>query len=66
MPFGGKSMKKIRPAAVPLVTVDPFFSIWSCADNLHDDCTRNWTEIPNPIIVGLYVDDTFYSMSATD
>lgn len=59
-------MKKIRPAAIPLITVDPFFSIWSCASNLHDDCTRNWTEIPNPIIAGIYVDDVFYSMAATN
>lgn len=55
----------IRFAAVPLVTVDPFFSIWSCNDCLHDDTTRNWTEKPNPIMVGINVCDKFYSMGAT-
>lgn len=55
----------IRPAAVPLVTVDPYFSIWSCNDYLHDDTTRNWTEKPNPIMVGINVCDKFYSMGAT-
>ena len=35
-------MKINKAAAIPLVTCDPFFSIWSAHDNLNDGGTTHW------------------------
>ena len=58
-------MKK-RPVAVPLFTVDPYFSIWSCADKLYNGCTKHWTEKPWPIFVGVYIDGVAHVVAGTD
>ena len=57
---------KFRPAAVPLITVDPFFSVWSCNDALYASPTEHWSGKPCPIMAGVYVDNTFYSVAGFD
>ena len=57
---------KFRPTAIPLMTVDPYFSIWSCDDALYGGPTEQWNGTPCPIIAGFFIDNIFYSMSAFD
>lgn len=51
-----------RASAVPLVTVDPYFSIWSFSDTLYGDATRHWTGRENRMNAGIIIDNTYYSL----
>lgn len=51
---------KLRPPSVPVITVDPYFSIWSAADRLYDKNTEHWTGAPNTIKGTFTFDDKTY------
>ena len=53
-------MEKFRAPAVPLVTHDPFFSVWSFADKLTDDTTRHWDGVRKYMIGIMAVDGELY------
>ena len=58
-----------RPTAIPLITTDPYFSIWSFADRLTDDVPRHWTGRSNSMYGYLSIDGeafTFMGKALTE
>ncbi len=40
---------KLRPPAIPLITCDPYFSVWAPHERLNYKCTQHWTGATNSL-----------------
>lgn len=58
--LGSVQGQSLRPPAYPLVTHDPYFSIWSTSDTLTNTSTRHWTGRPHPLEGVVRVDGKAY------
>ena len=50
----------LRAPAYPLVTIDPYMSVWSWSDNLYDRAPRHWSNRAYPLTGVLTVDGESY------
>ena len=56
-----------KTASVPLITHDPYFSVWSPSDHLYDADTMHWSRISQRMYGSLAVDgETYYFMGNHD
>ena len=50
----------LRLPAVPLITVDPYFCLWSKYDHLYDGSVTHWSGVRKPLNGAVYVDGKAY------
>ena len=52
--------QSFRPPAYPLVSHDPYFSIWSATDDLNASSTKHWTGVNHSLLGCIKVDGVVY------
>ncbi|HEY3854206.1 MAG TPA: DUF4965 domain-containing protein [Verrucomicrobiae bacterium] len=60
------SAEQFRPPSVPLVTFDPYLSIWSAADHLTDRPTQHWTTRHHSLDSLIRVDGASYRLMGNE
>ncbi len=65
-PLVSNIQTEVRPSAVPLITVDPYFSVWSFSDKLNETGTVHWTGKPSPMAGYARVDGKLFRVLGTE
>lgn len=60
LPLFGANAQTQKAPAYPLITHDPYFSVWSFTDALNASTTKHWTGADHSLTGYLQVDDTIY------
>src|ERR1700722_11716488 len=64
--LGQAAAQSFRPPSVPLVTFDPYLSIWSAADHLTDRPTQHWTKRQQSLVSLIRVDGAAYRLMGNE
>lgn len=61
-PVAADDIQTLRPPAVPLVTHDPYFSIWGCSDHPAEGWPQHWTGRVHALCSMIRVDGEIYRL----
>ena len=66
LPINAEDTGTFRPPSVPLVTYNPYLSIWSPANKLNDATTQHWTHREHPLVSLIRVDGQSFRLMGVE